>query len=211
MPQAAKRRARSARLELYRQLVLEAAEQVFAAKGYDDAKMEEIAARAGLSLQTLYSACAGKADIHRAIHEAGDAELLARATEAARGADGALAALLAGVRAYTGYFLERPDFLRMHLQEGFSWGTERAGARSQGRTAAWREGIDMMTAAFQRGIDEGRLVPGDPRLMARTTIAMQQVRLAHWLEGGMEEDPAAVLEDIEAQVLRSFARGAEDG
>jgi AcrR family transcriptional regulator len=60
--------ARRAREGLYRRLILEAAERSFAEKGFDAARIEEIAAESGLSLGTLYSVFAGKPDVMRAVH-----------------------------------------------------------------------------------------------------------------------------------------------
>lgn len=199
-----KDRVRKAKSELYRRLVLEAAQSVFAGKGYEDSKVEEIARESGLSLGTLYSVFAGKAEIFAAVHETGDGEILERAVERARGVADPLEALLAGVRAYTEYFFERPDFLRMHLREGLTWGLADSGAGSRRRTEAWLRGVDMLTVGCRRCIDAGVFVPGDPRLFARMMIAMQQVQLAAWVEDGMRRDPRAVLDEIEQQVRRSF-------
>jgi len=199
-------KVRRAREALYRELVLEAAERIFAAKGYDDAKMEEIARESGLSLGTLYSVFPGKAALHQAVHEQADAELLRRGLEGARGVDDPLEALLGGVRGYLGYFLEHPDFLRMNLQGGVTWGTEEAGAHSRQRTAAWRRGQEMLAFAVGRCIQAGVFRPGDPALLARMLTAMQQVQLAHWLEHRMREPAAVVVERIAADVPRIFGR-----
>jgi AcrR family transcriptional regulator len=200
---------REAKQALYRRLVLEAAERVFAEKGYDDAKMEEIGRESGLALGTLYSVFAGKAGIFRALHEAADRELLARAAACVRGVRDPLDALLAGVRAYTEYFLEHPDLLRMHLREGLSWGIEGAGAGSRERTEAWRAGVEMLTHAVARCIESGVFVESDPRLVARTMIAMQQVQLAHWVETGMRTPPEQVVREMGEQVERAFRRSQE--
>jgi AcrR family transcriptional regulator len=200
----AKKTVRAAKAALYRQLVLEAAERVFARNGYDDSKMDEIARETGLSVQTVYGVFPGKADIFRAVHDAGDRALLERAIAAARGLAEPLAALRAGVRAYTLYFLERPDFLRMHLREGLTWGSEGAGAGSRERTAAWRSGVQMLTTAFERCSDDGLVIDREPALLARMMIAMQQVELAVWLEGGMRTAPETVVDEIERQLDRSF-------
>jgi len=202
----AKQRVRAAKEALYRRLVLEAALRVFAQKGYDDSKMDEIAHESGLSIQTVYSVFAGKSEIFRAIHDDGDRALLERAVAATSGLDDPFAALRAGVRAYTLYFLERPDFLRMHLREGLTWGTEGAGAGSRDRTIAWRTGVDMLTNAFRRCIDRGLVIDRDPALLARMMIAMQQVELALWLEGDMQTTPETVVREIEQQIDRSFVR-----
>jgi len=201
---AGKQRVREAKRALYRDLVLEAAERVFAAKGYDDAKIEEIAREAGLSLGTLYTVFPGKNDIFRAVHEFHDAELLRRGIEYALAESDPLRALLAGVRGYTSYFLEHPDFLRMNLQDGATWGAEAAGAQSRERTEAWRRGVDMLSLALERCIEADEVHGGDPRLLARMMIAMQQVQLAHWLETGMREGADSVTDRIAADVVRFF-------
>jgi AcrR family transcriptional regulator len=203
-----RRRVREAKKALYQQLVLEAAEAVFASKGYEEAKIEEIARESGLSLGTLYSVFEGKAEVFRAVHEHHDAALLRRGLDAARGIRDPLEALLAGVRGYVGYFLEHPDFLRMNLQGGITWGTESAGAESRERTEAWKRGVAMLSFAIGRCVEAGALQAGDPKLLARMMIAMQQVQLAHWIESGMQEDPAAVVMRIAADVRRFFAPGA---
>jgi len=200
-------KVRRAREALYRELVLEAAERIFAAKGYDDAKMEEIARESGVSLGTLYTVFHGKAELHQTVHELADAELLRRGLEGARGVEDPLQALLGGVRGYLAYFLDHPDFLRMNLQGGVTWGTEEAGAHSRQRTTAWRRGQQMLAFAVGRCIETGVFHPGDPALLARMLTAMQQVQLAHWLEQEMREPAEAVVERIAGDVPRMFGRG----
>ena len=192
---------------LYRQLVLEAGERVFAEKGYDDAKVEEIAREAGLSLGTLYSVFRGKAEVFRAIHQTADEALLRRAVERVRDVDDPLEAVLAGVRAYAEYFLEHPELLRMHLREGFAWSSADSGAGSRDRTRAWSQGMEMLTRACARCIRAKVFVPGDPALFARMMIASQQVQLAHWIDQGMRPSREAILRDMAEHVKRSFARG----
>ena len=211
MPQRPKRRVREAKQALYRGLVLEAAARVFAEKGYDDAKMEEIGRASGLALGTLYSVFAGKAEVFRAIHEAADAELLRRSVERVRGLADPLAVVLEGIRAYAEYFLEHPDFLRMHLREGLSWGRADSARIGRERSDAWNAGVEMLTAAFARCIQLGVFVTGDPRLFARMTIAMQQVQLAHWIESEMATPREALLRELAEQVKRSFCRLPAEG
>ncbi len=200
----AKKKARAAKAGLYRQLVLEAAERVFARKGYDEARIGEIAEQSGISLQTLYSVFPGKADIYRAIQESGDEALHAGALDAARKERDPLAALLAGLRSTTLYFLEHPDFLRMRLHGGFTWGTEAMAASNVGRTESWRAAFELLLGACELCVNDGLFVGRPPELIARTILSMQQVELAHWLQGGMEGDLARVARDLEAQVERAF-------
>jgi AcrR family transcriptional regulator len=201
-----KEAARQARTELNRNLLLSGARQVFAEHGFDAAKMEDIVREAGLSLGTAYAVFRGKAELYQALHEIGDRDLLERGAASAVGISDCVEVLLAGVRATVGYFLENPDFLRIHLRESSAWAFESSGVGSSERARAWEEGIRMMTAAFARCIDEGRFVAGDPRTMSRLAVAMQQVHLAVWVEGGMLRSPQSVTEEIVEQVARSFVK-----
>jgi len=189
---------------MYRALVIEAAEALFADRGVDDARMEAVATEAGLSLGTLYSVFEGKAEIVRAIHETRLQEVLRRAIDSARGLHDPLAMLLMGVRTYVGFFLEHPNYLRMHLREGYSWAGAAATAASPKQADAWRQGVAMQAALFTRGVDEGVFYPGDSMVHTKMMIAMQQVQLADWVERGMTGDPDELLSEIEEQVRRSF-------
>jgi AcrR family transcriptional regulator len=200
----ARGKARRAKEDLYRQLVLEAAEGLFAEKGYDDAKIGEIANASGVSLQTLYSVFPGKAAIYQAIQEAGDQALHQLSSEQSRDIAEPLPAVLAGLHATTLYFLEHPDFLKLRLHGGFTWGTEASAAGSRGRTEAWRLALDRLRAGCQRCIESGVFVDRDPDLIARTIVSMQQVELAHWLESGMKGKPQEVAKSLDDQVERAF-------
>ena len=199
-----KENARRAREETYRRLILEAAERIFAEKGFDDAKIEEIAAGSGLSLGTLYSVFGGKPDVMRAVHEARNQEILARSAAAAARAADPLEALLAAAGASVEFFVAHPDYLRIHLRGGHAWGLAGAGSRSRSQAHAWDEGIDLYAGIFESGIAAGLFHAGSPRLLARTTIAMQQVRLADWVERGMQQPPAELLAEMRASLRRAF-------
>ncbi len=201
-----KENARRAREGLYRQLILEAAEHIFAEKGFDDAKIEEIAAASGLSPGTLYSVFAGKPDVMRAVHEARNREILERSAAVAAEAPGPLEALFAAVEASVGFFVGHPDYLRIHLRGGYAWGLAGAGTRSRSQAHAWDEGIDLYSEIFERGIEQGVFHPGSPRLVARMTIAMQQVQLADWVEQGLQQAPAELVADMHARLRRAFCR-----
>ncbi len=197
-----------ARQALYRGRVVDAAEGLFAEKGVDASKMEEIAEAAGLALGTVYSVFRGKSAILDGLHEARLRELVDGANAAARDLDGPLPMLLAGLRAYVEYFLSHPDYLRIHLALGTSWGMPIRGGSP--RAAAWEEGHALQVRLFARGIADGTFYPDDPGRMAHTLAAMQQVRLAEWLGGGMAEDPEEIIAGMELQLRRAFCMRYED-
>jgi AcrR family transcriptional regulator len=185
-------------------LVVEAGERLFAERGVDDTRMEEVAAEAGLSLGTLYSVFpSGKSEVVRAIHDARLSELRAASIEEARGGASTIGLLMAGLRGYIRYFLEHPNYLRMHLREGYAWSGQ-AAAPTRERAAAWSEGVTVLTSLIQRGRDDGDFVCADPSLEARMLIATQQVQLEAWVEQGMTRTTDDVLDDVENYVTRMF-------
>ncbi len=204
MADSAREAARAARNALHRQLVFEAAERAFAEKGVEDTKMEEIAAEAGVALGTLYNVFSGKAQLVAAIHETRLCEAVARADELVRSASGPVETLLMGVRGYVEFFAAHPDYLRMHLRDGYAWGLGGRGNSASAHQQAWRESHAAQTAVFERGIARSVFYDGDPKLMARMLVAMQQVMLAEWVEGDMRRDPEELIDAMQTQARRAF-------
>ena len=62
-------KARNAKTSMYRSLIIDAAERLFASQGYDRTKIQDIATESGVSLGTLYSVFDGKSDIYEAVHD----------------------------------------------------------------------------------------------------------------------------------------------
>jgi AcrR family transcriptional regulator len=207
---AVKDKVRGARQALYREHILDAAEQVFAAYGYDDAKVVAMSEAAGVSLATVYRSFETKWDIYCAVHARRTAALGAYVRDRVATSDNPLALMLNGIAAYFEFHMRNPNYLRMHLRGGYAWCTAQM-LRSPEQIAAWNEGLAMMTQAFAAGIRAG-LYPSDerPELMARTMVAMHQVRLADWVDRGMKESVERVTRDVHREFVRTFctAKGA---
>lgn len=198
-----------ARTELYRRLITEAAERVFAEHGFTGAHIGQIARTAGLSIGTLYAAFPGKkAEIFRAIQEWRGAELIgmtrAVGLEVWTQRGDVLAAMLDGQDALVRYFAAHPDYLRILLREATGWSLKPRTTHEE--VAVWTEGMDGAVLGMQEGIKAGVLTDGDPVLMARTMSAMQQAHLGYWLEAGGRRSAEQVAADLRAQFLRAFCR-----
>jgi TetR/AcrR family transcriptional regulator len=193
---------REERESVYRQAINEAAERVFAAKGADGSRMNEIAAEAGISLGTLYGVIEGKESLFRGIHAIRMQEFMDCIRSASAAHDETLARHLAVLRLGAQYFLERPDFLRMCCRAGFGWAS-RFPASSPGADL-WDEGARIPRELFARGVAEGIFVDEDPDLLVRKMLALKQVELTHWVDHGMEAPHDEVLDRLESQFLRAF-------
>lgn len=196
------RRVKEERRTLYRRVISEAAERVFAQKGAERSRMREIAAEAGISLGTLYGVIDGKDSLLHAIHQTRMREFLDCIRRARDAHDETLESHLAVLTHGAAYFLERPDFLRMCCRDGYGWAS--GFPTSASANDAWSEGVCVPRDLFERGISEGLYVPEDPDLLVRKMLAIKQVELTYWLDQGLETPHEIVLNRLEGQFIRAF-------
>jgi len=197
--------ARKARNDLYRQHIVDAAEKVFAERGFDNAKVQEISDLAGLSMGTIYAIFPGKAELYRAILDERGHELreLVRAVVSDDAAPRETLRRL--IRAYIGYFVAHPDFLRTYLRQGTSWVlTPSPGTDT--RVQHWKEIHALQTELFRRGIASGDFTDEDPAYLAKMFSAMDQVLLAEWVEAGMKEDEPRLAQRLQTLVERALGK-----
>jgi len=202
-------RVRAERRALYRQLVSEAAERVFAEKGSEASRMQEIALEAGVSLATIYTVVDGKHALLADIHERRMREFLACIRMARDAGDGTLEAHLAVLLDGADFFMQRPQFLQLCCRDGYGWASGSANTAQQ--ASDWAEGIAIPTALFRRGIEEGIYVDEPPELLARKMLALKQVELTHWAEQDPRPDRSEVRTRLRDQFLRAFCRPSAAG
>lgn len=193
------------RRERYRLQILEAAEPIFAYSGFEGAKMQDVAAAAGISLNTLYSVFKGKLELFAAVQEEQGRALLAAAQPLAAFTGDPVEMLETGVRGYIGFLMDHPNFLRIHLFEQDAWAL---GGRS--RTDAQRRqfefGLRLFTDIYRLGLERGVFVDDDPELMAKMIIAQHQVLLAEYIKEGPDADRALYIERAIVYLKRLIAK-----
>ncbi len=170
---------------MYRAVVLDAAERVFARGGFHSARMQDVAREAGISLNTLYATYSSKRGVFDALHETRGAAFLAQVSKALARPGDARASLGRGVAAFVGYLIDHPNYFRVDLREGRSWAIGDVEA-----SPAFQTGIENWTELMRRGIAEGVFYDDDASVMAATTFGVMQIQLAAWLakpDSPMEE------------------------
>jgi AcrR family transcriptional regulator len=195
--------ARAARNGVYRQHILEAAERVFAERGYDTAKVVEIAYDCGLSMGTIYAIFPGKAELYAALLEERGQELLRLARGVAARDLGPREALFALVEVYIDYFVHHPAFLRMHLRSGASWALGPAVGTPK-QVGYWEDIHTLQADIFRRGVAAGEFVEEEPGYLAKLFSAMDQVLLANWVASGMKADRDALVRRLRDLVERAL-------
>jgi AcrR family transcriptional regulator len=198
-------KARQARNDLYREHILAAAEQVFAERGFENAKLQDISAAAGVSMGTIYAIFPGKEELFRAILDERGRELLQVARDGAQADDDPRIALDRLIDAYIDYFIAHPNFLRMHLRLGTSWVLGPA-IGSPGQVQLWSEIHTLQSELMRRGIAAGVFVDEDPAFLAKIFSALDQVLLADWVAGGMKAARSELIERMQTLVRRVLRR-----
>lgn len=195
-------RVKMERKSVYRQAITEAAERLFAVKGTAHARMQEIAAEAGISLGTLYGAVDGKESVYWEIYQTRMREFFTCIRAARDAHDDTLSSHLAVLRLGAQYFLNRSDFLRMCCRDGNGWAPPFPNVVNGSNL--WDSGTSIPRDLFARGIAEGLYVDEDPELLVRKMLALKQVELNLWVEQNMVTPHAVILERLERQFVRAF-------
>ncbi|MGH7788944.1 MAG: TetR/AcrR family transcriptional regulator [Candidatus Binatia bacterium] len=198
-------KARQARNDLYRQHILEAAEQAFAERGFANAKLQDISGLAEVSMGTIYAIFPGKDELFRVILDERSQQLLQVARDGAGSSDDPRAALAGLIEAYIDYFIAHPNFLRMHLRLGTSWVLGPT-LTSEGQVQLWAEIHTLQANLMQRGIAAGVFVDEDPGFLAKVFSALDQVLLADWVAGGMQASRDTLIARMRGLVDRVVLR-----
>lgn len=191
-------RVRRARQEAYRDAILEAAERVFAERGYGAAKVQEIAEAAGVATGTVYASFPGKRELYRAVHRHNLDELAKRYAEVP-GEGSCRERLLGRVEVAARFLTERPHYLRVYLREAGRWGFD-SSELPEGATAFIDEDL------YRRGVAEGELVDEDPALLQSLAMSANQVFFHHWQKTGMREPAEDLIERLRAHYRRAIFR-----
>lgn len=198
----AKTRLEQAKTQMYQELVLECAERLFAASGFEQVTMRDIAGEAGISPKTLYAVFPGKDDVYAEVARRRSLALLGALDEAMGGEGGVLERMRHGTRALVEFLVEHRAFFGIMMRESRSWGLLPSGNGS----GDWRTGHRMQAALMRAGIEEGVFYDGDPEVMAAVSISIAQVLLAAALERPGAPDTDAISDDIFMQLQRSLRK-----
>ncbi len=151
---------------LSRMQILDAAEEVFARKGFHDATIKEIAARAEFSVGGVYSFFTEKDDIFVQIFMRRGSEFMEgmrRVLEAPGGARDAMHRLASY---QVGFFREHASFGRLFLRtSGVTLG-DLDSKIDKTAVENYTEAMNLQSKMFRAGQDAGELRDGDPEVLA---------------------------------------------
>lgn len=193
---------------LYKEHIMEVAERIFAEQGFSNAKMQDIASEAGISLGRLYLSYSGKTELHRGLLIARDSQMLNAVLvkgQTSIQAPTSIEEVLWFNETHLHFLLQHPNYLRMQLQEGHAW-YHQAAQPTREEQVMWDRGLLMLTTLFTWGISQNMFSPAPAEHQARMLLALQQTRLANWVMDGMSASHASVILGIQADFIRLFCR-----
>jgi len=201
---ASPRRLRNRLRDATRRAILEAAEDVYSRWGIGAGKIEQVAARAGVSVGTVYNYFADRRTLATSLVETRRAELLNRVDAALACCDSFESRLRAFLDAVLQHFARHRKFFAI-LVHGES-GRHGAGplAGSAGPSATLHELTRRARAIVDLGQALGRLRDEDPGFLAAVLVgAVRAVLLRSLTERGEPE-----LEGLRERLECMFLRGA---
>lgn len=161
--------------------ILRAAEQVFAAKGFHTASIEEIAHAAEFATGTVYLYFKDKETLYIELFEQKIRELNATVRAEAEAIKNPLDALRALVNARMGYFEHNRGFFRIYAREGMNR-FEKRHDRWTGVVSLYQEYLALLKKLIQSGQKRGLLRKGDPHLFAVALSGMMIQLTRDWLQ-----------------------------
>jgi AcrR family transcriptional regulator len=153
---------------LFRNAILDAAESVFAEKGFHGARIQDIAARARIAVGTVYNHFEQKGDVLSALLEERSEELVAQLRARADDPRGFAGRLESRVARMLSFVERHRAFFAIANEHGLFAGNAAPGARASARPLRQVEKFRaVFRALVEEGIASGDLEPLDSDALAR--------------------------------------------
>ncbi|MGE0321791.1 MAG: TetR/AcrR family transcriptional regulator [Polyangiaceae bacterium] len=188
--------------EAYRVAILDAAEDVFTERGFHEAKMSEVAERAGVATGTVYNYFKSKDHVFEAIASRSKA-MFAQQMEPVRSIEQPIERLEAFVKKVFEFVEERGALFAVHLERESSRLVMLS--RPAHEEPAREQILDVLGEAIAAGQAQGLIREDVPQLMlVHSLSAFMEGAMAIWVSGGRKEALAPCAEFV----VKLFIEGA---
>jgi AcrR family transcriptional regulator len=205
-PEAPRRRRDEAKA-LFRRAILDAAEQVFAEKGFHIARIQDVAKHARIGVGTVYNHFEQKEDLLRALLEERTEDMLGRLVALPADPVPFEARLIARLERVLGYVEEHRSFFLLAIEYGvFTKGCGPGGdpvtcGRKMQQIERFRAAI---RALVQEGLDANALEPMDTQRLTWAFVGL----LRMFTFGALVEQQATRLTPLAPVIAHLFLHGA---
>lgn len=199
-------------LEVHREHLLDAAEQVFAEKGFQDATIKEIAERAEFSVGAVYGIVSGKENLLAQTLKRRAVELLAGMDDVAGRAEGGLEGLHRMADLQVEFFRRHPNFGRLWVRWAGPAGWTMAPASLEQVDADVDHAMGTQAGLIRRGQAVAEIRAGDPDVLARIFSGIiQAYQATDPASVGDDGDERLALDDLHALIEGAFAKAPNQG
>lgn len=179
--------------DLSRAQLLDAAEEVFGAKGFHDTTLKEVAELAEFSVGSVYSFFENKDDLYLNVFARRGSEFMPGMWEAAEAGDDPVTQLHALVDYEVGFFRAHPHFGRLYLRSSSASLPAVELPLSKATADNFERAMDIQAGVFRRGQVAGTLRDGDPHVLGRLFSGL--------IAAFQSTDPAVVAGEPDAERL----------
>jgi AcrR family transcriptional regulator len=184
--------------------ILGAARCVFAAKGYEGTRIQDVADSMGIAKGTVYLYFRSKEDLYWGALRAGLAELHARSEQALERESGVEAKLRAFVATRLRHFDEQRDFFRVYFG-GMGLALFQHGPAVAQIEDGYLEQVRILRALVDEGIASGVLRGLDPQSTAFSILELVRSRVTLRLRGWSTLSVEDELEDLFGLLWKGIA------
>ena len=172
-----RRRERGAR----RRRILDAAGEVFSARGYHEASITEIAVRADLATGTIYLYFRDKADLYGSVILEKMNDVVGRLEAALNSQASAKSCLRAAVQALFAYHDSNRQFFELFLHQHQIAASPLNEGHWNEMEELKRRNLASIEDCIVRGQESGEIKSGNPRLYAVAFIGVTLQIIRHWI------------------------------
>lgn len=191
-------------------LILEAAEQVFAERGFQAASVEEIAGRAEVAIATLYKMFGSKEELFAAIVNYRQDRFLAEIEGQVAAADEPNARLERLIEGIYRYFERHQAAFRIYLgaTHGFPWHIR----SSMGERAfsKYQDFLGFVAGLLEAGMRTGAWPKGNAAQLAAAVIGVLNAMLTQW-QTGLKPAPALSESAAALEIVRRIVGASAGG
>lgn len=192
--------------DLSRSQLLDAAEEVFGAKGFHETTLKEVAELAEFSVGSVYSFFQNKDDLFLNVFLRRGAEFLPGMEEVVSGAGGPIEQLHALVDYEVGFFRQHKHFGRLYLRSSSIALPPPQIQVDEALQANFARAMEIQAGVFARGQEAGDLREGDPLVLSRLLSGL--VATYQLLDPAVVSDEADPEERLSLERLHEIIDGA---
>ncbi len=188
--------------DAHRREIVDAAEKVFIAKGYQKATVEQIAQESDFSVGTLYNFFKNKEELYVKVLEKITEEFREEFSRSVKGEADAVRAIENLIKLRVSHWDAHRGFFPIFLENAPGSQMDPMPALPERVREMYRAYLVEVSKVFQRGMAEHRFRQGDPLYLTLCLEGITNATVAYWGQHGSNEPLSARIEKVREEFLR---------